>query len=54
MQVSVSNETDYLMSMKRGLVMSWACSLGNTDCKEKASDMFGKWLESDDSEHRLH
>jgi len=52
-EVSTSNVTDYMTATKRNLVMSWACSLGNTDCKAVAGDLLGQWFESQDSEHSV-
>ena len=26
--------------------ISWACSMGNKECKKRAGEMFGDWMES--------
>ena len=27
--------------------ISWACSMGNKECKKRAGEMFGVWMESE-------
>lgn len=38
----------HLETKLRSRAISWACSMGNKECKKKAGEMFGVWMESED------
>jgi len=41
-------EDTHLDILLRKKAVHWACSMGNQDCKQKASDKFSNWMESSD------
>ncbi len=53
-QVSVSDSTEFLAVVSRSLVMGWSCYLANTDCVQRADQLFQAWTQAEDYENRSH
>ncbi len=49
----MSDSTEFLAVVTKTLVMGWSCYLGNSDCVERAGQLFQEWVEAEDFENRF-
>jgi hypothetical protein len=49
----VSDSTEFLDVVTKTLVMGWSCYLGNSDCVERAGQLFQEWVQAEDFENRF-
>ena len=47
LRLTQDNLTDHIDIKMRTLSLSWACSMGSTECQAQAGDLFSRWMEAD-------